>query len=426
MMTRPARGERGAIALMVAAVFGFGVMLGCAALTIDVGSISAERRQLQNGSDAAALSAARDCALTTCPNKDVAADMDRLTTLANGNAADAASGIARVDGHLALCGTGTGLTACDVAANSANLQECPAPKLPSVTTPYVRVYAQTLNKAKTQTLLPYTFGATITGAGSGANQQTCSSAAWGQAGSYTSSVPLTFSYCEWLRSTAGGTYYAPQPSGASPFYGGSGQAAWPNAARTPPLSALPTVHPANGQEVIIYLQGHVPSGYDSGCLTDSSNLHDAPGSFGWVNSLSCNATISSDSWIQTDTGGDTPNACKTVIDPLWKTVIFLPVFDCVTLGPQTGAVPNPLPLSGWCMAGNGNNTYYHIRGWARFYLSGLHLASDDKVSPVMGTAPCNGSDRCISGWFLQGLVNAPIAVNVPGSNFGVEAIQVVG
>jgi len=297
-----------------------------------------------------------------------------------------------------------------------------------VTTPYVRVYAQTQNQAKTTTLLPYTFGAAIAGAGSGANQQACASAAWGKAGSFTASVPLTFSFCEWNRATANGTVYAPQPSGASPFYGGlAPQAPWPNPARTPPLSTLPTPVPANGQEVILYLQGHLPTGYDSGCVTGSSNEHDAPGSFGWVDSVGCNASLTTDGWVRTDTGGDTPSDCKTVIASLWKKVIFLPVFDCVALGPQTGPVPNPLPTPTWCEAGTGSNSYYHIQGWARFYVSAYSLASDYTVSPVTGgSRPCNGGDRCISGWFLEGLVAAPIAVDIPDSDFGVDAIQVLG
>jgi len=87
-MTNAHRGERGAIATIVAMLFGLGVLLGAGALTVDVGNINAERRQLQNGADAAALSAARDCAGGACPNTAVPADMARLTALTDGNAKD--------------------------------------------------------------------------------------------------------------------------------------------------------------------------------------------------------------------------------------------------------------------------------------------------------------------------------------------------
>ncbi len=431
-MSRLRPDDRGAVAIIVAMLFGFGVMIAAAALTIDVGRINLDRRQLQNGADAAALSAAADCVLGKCPNKNDPADMGRLTALADGNAgADQRSDVARVDSKFALCGTptvkgvATGLTDCQQLADTSNLQECPTPKLPSSDTPYVRVFTQTTSSQGVH-LLPYSFGAAIAGAGSGANQQACASVAWGQV-SMTASVPLSLSGCEWERATANGTYYAPQPSGASPFYGGgSPQADWPNAARTPPLSTLPTPLPANGQEVVIYLQGHEPNGYVSSCYIGSSNGHDAPGSFGWVDSSTCIASISTDDWVKTDAGGDTPNPCKSVLNAAWKTVTFLPVFDCTALGPQSGPVPDPLPNPTWCKNGNGSNTYYHIKGWARFYLSGFHLASDDKVSPASGIVPCGGGDRCISGWFLQGLVDAPIKVTTPDSNFGVKGLMPVG
>lgn len=59
-MNRLLREERGATAVM------FGLLLvpllGCAAIAVDVGALYAERAQLQNGADAAALAVAADCA----------------------------------------------------------------------------------------------------------------------------------------------------------------------------------------------------------------------------------------------------------------------------------------------------------------------------------------------------------------------------
>ena len=48
-LTTPLSSDRGAVAVLVAILFGFGVMLGAGALTVDVGNINADRRQLQNG-----------------------------------------------------------------------------------------------------------------------------------------------------------------------------------------------------------------------------------------------------------------------------------------------------------------------------------------------------------------------------------------
>src|SRR5690606_28876124 len=54
--------DAGAVAVLVMVLLAGGVLLGMAALTIDVGSLYGERRQLQNSADAGALSSAQDCA----------------------------------------------------------------------------------------------------------------------------------------------------------------------------------------------------------------------------------------------------------------------------------------------------------------------------------------------------------------------------
>lgn len=58
------RRERGAVAVMVA--ISMVVMMGVAALSIDVGSAYSERQQLQNGADAAALAIATNCQHGAC------------------------------------------------------------------------------------------------------------------------------------------------------------------------------------------------------------------------------------------------------------------------------------------------------------------------------------------------------------------------
>ena len=59
--------ERGSVTTIVAALFGFMVILGATSLSIDVGSLMWERRQLQAGADAASLAMARLCALNPDP-----------------------------------------------------------------------------------------------------------------------------------------------------------------------------------------------------------------------------------------------------------------------------------------------------------------------------------------------------------------------
>ncbi|WP_245884782.1 pilus assembly protein TadG-related protein [Glaciihabitans tibetensis] len=68
------------IAVAMVALFGF------VAIVIDVGALYAERGQLQNGADAAALAIAQDCADGTCTNTPATAQL-----FANANANDSAA-----------------------------------------------------------------------------------------------------------------------------------------------------------------------------------------------------------------------------------------------------------------------------------------------------------------------------------------------
>jgi len=61
---RRLRNDDGSIAIIVAIVMV--VLLGMATLVVDVGRLYVERRQLQNGADAAALAVAVDCAHGSC------------------------------------------------------------------------------------------------------------------------------------------------------------------------------------------------------------------------------------------------------------------------------------------------------------------------------------------------------------------------
>lgn len=82
----PAAGERGAVAVITAMMMV--VLLGMAAIVVDVGAIYSERAQLQNGADAAALAIAQNCAAGVCG--DTAATATALTGKnANDNAAAA-------------------------------------------------------------------------------------------------------------------------------------------------------------------------------------------------------------------------------------------------------------------------------------------------------------------------------------------------
>ena len=95
-------GDNGAVAVLVAILAV--VLFGFAALVIDVGALYHERRQLQNGADAAAFAVAQACAAGDCGDYEADAD-----SFADGNALDDA---ARIPDE-GVCGTVTaGLPEC--------------------------------------------------------------------------------------------------------------------------------------------------------------------------------------------------------------------------------------------------------------------------------------------------------------------------
>jgi len=419
-------------------------MVAAGALTIDVGNINADRRQLQNGSDAVALAVARTCAITgTCPN----ANDSTLKPLANANAADGFTKIRRVDGQTpwttstgtptasgtqAICGVGPGLYFCPTSwtSSTGNLQECPPVSSASSAANYVRVYAETESaNAAHDTILPYSFGAAIAGAGTGANQQTCSSVAWGTIAG--GPAPITISYCEWAHATgndpanpgSGTGTYAASPDATAPGYGGAPpQPAWPYPAAPLPAAPIP------GNEIIISLQGTA----NTTCPT--WNGHDVPGGFGYLSTASsCNTPVSPTGWLQTSPGNSLTSACD--FSQFFNTVIYLPVFDCTKFS-NTGSPTSP-PIAGDpnCLQGTGNNTWYHVEGYAAFYLSGYKTGGgpsdtrDRTQAAANPKPPCSGNDRCLSGWFLKGLAAQPLApppIGPPGPPLGQYTIQLVG
>lgn len=81
--------EHGAVAVIVAVTLV--VLLGFAALAVDVGAMYAEKAQLQNGADSSALAIAGDCAAGSCGDMSATGDL-----LADGNANDGSSGITSI------------------------------------------------------------------------------------------------------------------------------------------------------------------------------------------------------------------------------------------------------------------------------------------------------------------------------------------
>lgn len=358
--------DEGAVATLVAVLLAGGVLLGLAAVTVDVGLIYAERRELQNGADAAALGVALDCASLPC---DVTPG-GRAGQLADANAQDAASRVTTV------CGAGGGTGACPTNTGPP-LTHCLG-TVPSSATGWVEVRTAT-ETAGGATLLPPQFARALAGNGAyaGTEVAACARAAWGPPGG-AAVFPVTISSCE---------YRAYATSGLAP---------------APPYSS--SGYPST-YEHKIYLhetRGAAP------CSPGPPGA-DFPGGFGFLDPSGgqCSATVSATQTVVTSTGNALPNVCKAPLTAALGSTIYLPIYVNLT--------------------GTGASGTYTLDGFAAFFLSGYRIPSASPVSrPSIATnASCTGSETCLIGWFTSGVM--PVGtIGTGGTPRGVSVISLVG
>lgn len=382
--------DRGAIAMIFAFLMMGGILLGLAALTIDVGSINAERRTLQNGSDAAAMSVARTCVKTkTCPTVDELA----LVKLVNDNdAKDGHTKIARVDGKAAVCGeikSDANLPDCEPL--KPGLSDCPMPqKLPAQ---YIRVYTQTQNSANsTDTILPPIFGQTVVGGYKGVTQQTCASVGIEPLGSSYKSLPIVMAQCAYDTML---DMNRSQPFPLIPPYKEASQTA-------PEL--FPTQSGVEGATVamdyskyVMTVWSHVQNNtvVPAKCEASNSGLY-LPGGFGWtttIDSTHCSQDFLTDTGlVPIGSGSATPQGCKnggTSPKLFVGTTTYIPI--------MTGISPD------------GNN--YIIDGLAGFYVAGYRSPAANPNSydgyesiPTFTIPKLAGPDDGFWGWFTDEFV----------------------
>ncbi len=256
--------DQGAVLVIVAVMMV--ALLGMGAMVIDLGAVYVEKRQLQNGADAAALAVAQDCAGGDCA--DEAATAQEYADL---NANDDRSAVDLV------CGKGAGLTPC----------AAPAPAGAANATGWVRVATSTQTASGTEVDFVL---APVMDALAGATVHASAVAAWGSPGR-AATIPLVLSACEY-------EYFG----GIIPEGGGS--------ATLPNLPA--TIYFHTSEEAT-----PCPAGPSGG---------DAPGGFGWLAASSdCRATVTADGWVNVSTGVATPNSCQPIE---WRNQdIVLAVFD---------------------------------------------------------------------------------------------------
>jgi hypothetical protein len=364
------------VAALVGILLGSGVLLGMGAFVVDAGGMYAERAQLQNGADAGASAIALGCAkgAATCNTAG------RAGALANTNAND---GVARIDN---ICGRDPYgiLSPCPTSAPG-----CAATPTANVT--YAQVQTSTLTSGG-KTVLPPDFGRAVLGSAyQGKQVHACAQASWASVGSATS-LSATISLCSWDQATSNGTVFA----SAAPYP--PWPAGYPTGA-TPPAAGTP------GGEQVLMLHG---SGND--CAGGPAGWQ-LPGGFGWLDdpSNSCTVYVDVAGQYADRTGVPIKPDCLTKLDDAitHQTVLYFPVYDGVS--------------------GTGGNGSYHLKGIAAFMVTGGYLNGSGGWKPksvITGKAYCNGSDRCLYGFFTRALL--PPGSLPGGTNLGASVVQMIG
>jgi Flp pilus assembly protein TadG len=283
--------DRGAVAVLIAVLIGSGVLTGMGALVVGIGQLYAERAQLQNGADAAALAVAKSCALGTC-------EPGLAGRYADANAND---GLSAVD---LVCGSGS-LGGCP--ASTGAMTDCPPPPgAPG----YVDVHTAT-ETADGSSLLPAAFVRTLPGEAGyrGTAVGACAQAEWGPPLTATT-LAVTISACEWDNDTSLGTLFASAP----PY--------------------PPDPLPAPVADQVLRLRTS-PGG---GCASETAGA-DGPGAFGWISDPSgtCSVAISGGSY-GADTGASAGQSCQLALAAAVasRTPVYVPVYTSVT-GTGSGA-----------------------------------------------------------------------------------------
>lgn len=350
-------GQRGAMSLLVAILVS-GILLTLGVFVTDVGSWYAERAQLQNGADAAALAVAQTCIAGNCDTGMGAGDT--AGRYANANAND---NLATVD---RICGNGPGLEPCGSI-----------PTCPSGVGNHVTVRTITLEDGGSHLLPPMMGELALGNSYDGRTIAACATVSWVNAGSGLG-FALTVSLCAWQKATANGTVFGPQP----PF------ASWPPSGVPGYVGNPPAPGLAGGEQALLF------HGSGNDCVGNPSSGWQLPGGFGYLLETgtppSCTTEITTANTYSASPGNSISGVCSDRLAQARDnhTLIYLPVYDGVQ--------------------GSGANGVYHLAGFGAFLVTGGYLNGQGggfkEASTLTGMNYCRGSQRCLYGFFTQGLV----------------------
>ncbi|WP_106399192.1 pilus assembly protein TadG-related protein [Actinocorallia populi] len=199
------RGDRGSMAPLVAVLLTGGILVGAAAVVVDVGRIYAEREELQSGADAAALAAVTACARQAgtqpcTPELLLAA----ARPVAERNASDGAVDL------LPMCGRQRGAALLgDCLPAPANLSGCVGDR--PAEGDYLEIQASTRQDDGSR-LLPAVFSRAVAGEPDGTTVAACARVAWGAALRVPEAFKMMVSECAWNTLTDNGARVAAKPT----------------------------------------------------------------------------------------------------------------------------------------------------------------------------------------------------------------------
>jgi len=375
------RRDAGGVAVIIGILTATGVLLGMAALAVDVGQLYAEREELQSGADGVANAVALDCAArrtAECTSNPT----DAKLQYGNGNAKDGLNDVREVCGDTSVGGGASLLPACS-GVYPDNLTNCIG-EIPPNTKGYVQVHTRTLRDDPSRYILPPTFAQTLAGGFDDTTVKACSRVAWGTP---MTGVALTFCEDEYNAITNNGTKLAPAPP----------------ALPDPPLDYEQKFN-------LLTPGGGGPGGGTGGPCDDGPSGWDLPGDFGWLDPINdrCEALI--DAVYDPMPGVRAPSGCKAAFEYIVPNHIpvAIPIFD--------GS------------GGTGSGGSYVLKGIAAIVFTGYNIPAVGTEASLLTGRECTGSDKCLFGYFTQGVTSLSEWNGQFSStpSFGAVAIKTVG
>lgn len=360
--------EHGAVAVFVAIILV--IVFAIAALVIEIGQLYWERRQLQNGADAAALALATECAqsLPGCVGGLLGGVAEPY---ADANAYDDASAVPSVMPHGANaqdCEPGgslqpnplLGANAVKVTTRTVDANNGNAPHIRHLFAPLVADLLGDTPNGETAV-------------------RACAVATWGNIGG-GATIPIALCEGSWEHWTSSGTNLPSGPPAHTLRFG------------TPPGVANP--------------------GAD--CTNPSGDTY--PGGFGFLTrDADCVATTNEADMADGSTG-DNPNDPGSLCTVAQMYTMLTGIVD--------SGEPALIPIFDY-HTGTGTNAQFHIIGYGAFVLEGYSVnggpGGSDKTYG-MSISECTGGASCLKGYFTEFVALDALPSGGGGGSYGATGV----